>query len=62
TKTIKIGNKSITFSYILENEENGNVFAKGEVITVAYNYRVHKTVPVPDEWRQKIGEFEGQQY
>ena len=62
TRTAKIGTKSIVYDYILENEDNGNVFATGEVVTVAYNYREQKTVPVSDEWRIKISEFEGKQF
>jgi len=59
TRTAKIGNKSIMFEYILEDEDSGKMLAKGEVITVAYNFRNQETVPVPPEWRSKIGEFEG---
>ena len=62
TRTAKIGNKSITFEYILEDVDNGKTLAKGEVITVAYNFRNQETVPVPPEWRNKIGEFEGQTF
>ncbi len=58
TRTAKIGNKSITFEYILEDADSRKIFAKGEVICVAYNFRNQKTVPVPPEWRNKIAEFE----
>lgn len=62
TQTAKIGNKSITFEYILEDVGSGKKLAKGEVVTVAYNFRNHETVPVPLEWRNKIGEFEGRTF
>jgi len=62
TQAAKIGNKSITFEYILEDVDSGMKLAKGEVVTVAYNFRNHETVPVPLEWRNKIGEFEGRTF
>jgi acyl-CoA thioester hydrolase len=62
TRTMKIGNKSITFEYLIEDSENGAVCGTGEVVGVCYNYLTHETVPVPAEWRKKISEFEGQLY
>ena len=62
TRTAKIGNKSIMFEYILEDVDSGKPLAKGEIITVTYNFRSQKTVPVPPEWRNKIGEFEGRTF
>jgi len=62
TRTAKIGNKSITFEYILEDTDSRKIFAKGEVICVAYNFRNQKTVPVPPEWRNKIAKFEGRSF
>lgn len=59
TRTQKIGNKSITFEYLVEDESDSRIFATGEVVCVFYNYRTHQTLPVPPEWRQKIAEFEG---
>ena len=62
TRTVNIGNKSITFDYILEDADEGKMLAKGEGICVAYNSRNQKTVPVPPEWRNKISEFEGRSF
>jgi acyl-CoA thioester hydrolase len=59
TRTAKIGNKSVTFEYRIEDETDGTVMAECEVIAVAYDYRTLQAVPVPDDWRKKIGEFEG---
>ena len=59
TRTVRIGNKSITFEYILENSDSEKMLAKGEVICVTYNFRSQQTIPVPPEWRNKIAEFEG---
>ena len=62
TRTVKIGTKSIAFDYVLEDENSSKVFAKGEVIGVAYKFRTQETVPVPNEWRIKIGEFERESF
>lgn len=62
TRTVKIGNKSITFEYILEDMDSGKMLAKGEVICVAYNFRDQKTVSVPQKWRNTIAEFEGRSF
>jgi len=59
TRTAKIGTKSITFEYRIEDESDGAVMAECEVVAVAYDYRTHQTVPFPEDWRKKISEFEG---
>jgi len=62
TRTSKIGSKSIKFEYILEDAESLQPLAKGEVTSVAYNFRKQESVPIPQEWREKIAEFEGRSY
>lgn len=62
TRTARIGNKSITFEYEIRDEEASVVCATGEVVGVCYNYRTHKTMLVPAEWRKKISDFEGLSY
>ena len=62
TRAARIGNKSITFEYRIEDADNDDLLATGEVVGVSYNYRSHETIPVPADWRQKIGAFEGVDY
>jgi acyl-CoA thioester hydrolase len=62
TKTEKIGTKSILFKYVLEDEIKHIVFAMGEVVSVAYDFRRQESVTVPKEWRKKISDFEGQPF
>jgi len=62
TRTEKIGNKSIVFSYQIEDQDSHQVLAAGEVVGVAYNYREQKTMRVPDEWRIAISEYEGRNF
>jgi acyl-CoA thioesterase FadM len=33
--------------------------ASGTVVMVTFDYEGLKTISVPDEWKQKISEFEG---
>jgi len=58
TRTKKIGNKSIVYEYVIEDTDNGQLLAKGEIVTVAYNFRKKESVPVPDVWRKRISAFE----
>jgi len=58
-RTAKIGNKSMTVEQTIVKVVGGEELAKGEIVLVAFDYREQKTIPVPDEWRQKISRFEG---
>jgi len=55
----KIGGKSIVLEQAVVAATTGKEMAKGEVVMVTYDYRDQKTIPVPDEWRNKISRFEG---
>ena len=58
-RTARLGNKSLTFEYQIVDEPTGQVLARAESVMVAYNYTAHSSIPLPDEWRQKITRFEG---
>ena len=55
----KLGNKSMTWEQNVVDADTGKELAKGLVIMVAYDYRAEKTILIPQEWREKITEFEG---
>lgn len=55
----RIGTKSLTFEYRVEEEATGKVLATAETVMVAYDYHRHTSIPVPADWRQKITTFEG---
>ncbi len=55
----RIGNKSLTFEYQIEDISTGQVTTRAETVMVYYDYRTHTSLPVPSDWRQKITEFEG---
>ncbi len=56
---VKLGNKSMTWEQNIVDMENGKELARGEVVMVTYDYRIEKTISIPQEWRDKIGRFEG---
>ncbi len=58
-RTARIGNKSLTFEYIVQDVEDGALFARAETVMVAYDYMSHQSIPVSPEWRSIIGAFEG---
>jgi acyl-CoA thioester hydrolase len=58
-RTSKIGNKSLTFEYELVDENSQAILARAESIMVAYDYTTQKSIPVPPDWRARIGAYEG---
>jgi len=56
--TARLGNKSMTWEQNIVDADTGKELAKGEVILVTYDYQNEKTVPIPQEWREKINRFE----
>lgn len=57
-RTLKLGNKSMTLEQNIVNNASGQESAKGEIIMVTFDYHDHKTIPVPEDWREKITKFE----
>ena len=55
----RIGNKSMTSEYRLEDGRDASVFATGSSVLVAYDYQNKRSVSIPDEWRKAIHQFEG---
>jgi acyl-CoA thioester hydrolase len=54
----RLGNKSMTWEQNIVDADSGKELAKGEVVMVTYDYREEKTIPIPQEWREKISKFE----
>ena len=55
----RFGSKSMTWEQNIVDADTGKELAKGEVVIVTYDYKEEKTIPIPQEWREKIVEFEG---
>jgi acyl-CoA thioester hydrolase len=58
-RVARLGNKSLAMEYHIEDAMNGTELATGATALVAYDYRAHQTVPIPEDWREKIKSFEG---
>lgn len=54
----KIVNKSMIWEQNIVDADTGKVLAKGEVVVVAYDYKEGKSIPVPQEWRERIIAFD----
>ena len=55
---VELRNKSMKWKQNILDVESGREIAKGEVIMVTYDYRAGKTISIPQEWREKITQFE----
>jgi acyl-CoA thioester hydrolase len=55
----RFGTKSMTWEQNILEAETGKELARGEVVIVTFDYKEGKTIPIPQEWRERISEFEG---
>lgn len=55
----RIGNKSMTSEYRIEDARDASEFATGSSVLVAYDYHNKRSVPFPEEWRKAILKYEG---
>jgi acyl-CoA thioester hydrolase len=55
----RIGNKSMTSEYRIEDARDASEFASGSSVLVAYDYQNKRTVSIPEAWRKVIQQFEG---
>jgi acyl-CoA thioester hydrolase len=58
-RTSKLGNKSMTVEQNIVNVETDKVLASGQIILVAFDYHTNNTLPIPQEMREAISNFEG---
>jgi len=57
-RVARLGNKSLTMEYQLEDSRDGKVCCTSSAVLVAYNYHTSQTVPLPQNWREAIRSFE----
>jgi acyl-CoA thioester hydrolase len=55
----RLGTKSLDIEYLVRTDD-GRVVATGRTVLVAYDYGQAASIPVPEEWRRRIAEFEGE--
>jgi len=58
TKIYWLGNKSLKMFQQIKNTKTNDLKATCDSVMVAYNDSANKPYPIPDNWRQKIIEFE----
>lgn len=58
-RTSRLGNKSMDMEQCIVHRTDETIFATGKVIMVAYDYRVGKSIVIPDDWRKTFSEYEG---
>ena len=60
TRVIELGTKSLTLKNSILKKENDSLIecANGIGILVAMNYLNHESIPIPQEWKEMINEFE----
>ncbi|MBI9044681.1 MAG: acyl-CoA thioesterase [Anaerolineaceae bacterium] len=58
-RVARLGNKSLVMECQIEDEESGKLVANSEFVIVTFDYHSQKSVPIPDNWRSIISEFEG---
>jgi acyl-CoA thioester hydrolase len=55
----RLGNKSMDSEYLMVDGATNQELATGSSVLVAYDYGKGKTIPIPNEWRDIIVNFEG---
>jgi len=58
-RTSRIGTKSLTLEYEIQDTTTGELLAKAESVMVAYDYERQQTIPLSPEKRAAIEAFEG---
>lgn len=57
-RTARIGNKSLTLEYLIEDAASGQALARAETVMVAYDYHALASQPVSVAWREKLTRYE----
>ncbi len=55
---IHMGKKSLRFAFQVNEVSSDLIFARGEIVMVAYDPQAEHSTPIPSEWREKINQFE----
>ncbi|HOE70046.1 MAG TPA: thioesterase family protein [Brevefilum sp.] len=56
----RLGNKSFTLTFQIETTPEHNPLARGTCVMVTYDPQTGKSIPLPDDWREKMTQFEEQ--
>lgn len=61
TRIAKLGNKSLTMEHYLVEEGSNEVMSTCTAIMVCFNIKERVSIPIPEEWRKKILDYEGEE-
>lgn len=50
--------KSLTMEYLIEDRQEHRILATGSSVLVVFDYHNHRTLPIPDDWRNTIDDYE----
>ncbi|WP_067932019.1 acyl-CoA thioesterase [Alicyclobacillus kakegawensis] len=53
----RIGEKSLEFSYRMTRDATDDLLFEGSTVLVCYDYERMQSIPVPQEWRDKLTAF-----
>ncbi len=53
-RVASVGNSSWVYEYLVLNQSENLVIATGKTVQVAYDYGLRKSVPIPEEFREKL--------
>ena len=57
-RTSRLGNKSLDMDYVIRNTDSGLIYARAKTVQVAFDYQTGKTIPIRDDWRKTLTDFE----
>ena len=60
-RAARLGTKSITFDFQMESESDGTPIARGKSVMVTYDNAAEQGIPIPQEWREKIIQYDKSQ-
>jgi acyl-CoA thioester hydrolase len=55
----RLGNKSLDMEYLIRDPKTDKTFGLGKTVQVAYDYNGKTTIPLPENWRSIIEDYEG---
>jgi acyl-CoA thioester hydrolase len=59
TQVDRIGRSSIAMSHRMTAGAEHRLVGEAQSVLVTYDYEIARPMPVPDDWRQRIGAYEG---
>jgi acyl-CoA thioester hydrolase len=62
TRVDRIGRTSFAMTHRMSAGPDGHLVADVDSVLVTYDYEAERPIPVPDDWRERIGAHEGRTF